>query len=124
MAQGLIAEDLVGALHRDPVIRSRVGGRVLEPDEIDRASLPNIVISYETDAAYDAKFKRVTVTCRAQTSAEADSVGAAVIHVISSRRSSPNSPRWITIQDRSGYDAHSKTFRRIIAVAPKTAASE
>jgi len=116
MAQSIIAEDLVGALYRDPNIKSRVGDRVLQTGHVKKASLPNIVISSEIDPKYEG----VTIfTCRAATSAEADKVGAAVVQVITARRSNSSSIGWVKVQDRSGYDAQTKSFRRVIAVAPK-----
>jgi hypothetical protein len=113
MPQSALAEELVGALHRDPLVRNRVGSRVLQVGEKTKTSLPNIVVAVD---GLDTSLG-VLVTCRARTSAEADRVGAAVMKALSAR-SLPNSKRWVRTQDKIGYDSATKTFRRIISVKP------
>jgi hypothetical protein len=125
MAQGSLADDLAGALHQDPIIRSRVGGRIMHSAHLNRDALPNIVVSTATRPARPpASGNEVIVTCRAETSAEADRVGAAVVKALSGQRSSSERRRWVKIQDRSGYDSTSKSFRRTISVQSQTDSSK
>lgn len=117
MPQSHTAEELVGTLHNDPLIRNRVGGRVLRLDQNTRTLLPNIVVTADEP---ETPTGQIIVTCRARTSAEAESVGAAVMKALSAH-SVPTSKRWISTQDKIGYDSSSNTFRRVIAVKPKLA---
>ena len=112
MPQSHLAEELVGTLYKDPVVRNRVGSRVLQIDQNTKTLLPNIVVTLDGPERSPG---RVIVTCRARTSAEAERVGAAVMKALSAHPT-PTSKRWVRTQDKIGYDSSSKTFRRVIAV--------
>jgi hypothetical protein len=91
---------------------------------LDLEALPNIVVSTATQPLRPpAPDNRVIVTCRAETSAEADKVGAAVVKALLARSPSARH-RWVKIQDRSGYDSTSKSFRRVISVQPESVSSK
>jgi hypothetical protein len=116
MRQTSLVDEVAHALHLDPSVRSRVGERV----RTDRfvAELPDIVVTGVTDPQKHGVAK-IVLTCRAKTSSEADKVGAAVKTALKSRILVAHGGRWVTVQDRSGYDSSAKAFRRVILVEPK-----
>jgi|SRR5579872_2906615 len=114
MGQSSLEEDIAYTLHGNAIIKSRVGDRVRTDKSI--VELPDIVVSA---TASDNRNTQVTLTCRAATANEADRVGAAVITALEPQHPHSRARTWITIQDRSGYDASVKAFRRIISLEPK-----
>ena len=114
MSEMSLVGDVADALHNDPTIRRRVGGRVHLHQSF--SELPDIIVS----AIGEPKVSTIVLTCRAKSPGEADKVGSAVMSALVKTPSSLLDGRnWVAVQDRSGYDAGAKAYRRVISVEPR-----
>jgi hypothetical protein len=113
-----IVDDLTVALHSDPNITRRVGGRVAHESKARDVVLPDIVVdAVEGEYVAHAPARQIRITCRAKTPSEADKVGNAVVTALSNARLTSEHIKLVTLADRSGYDSTSGAFRRVISVA-------
>jgi hypothetical protein len=113
-----IVDGLACVLHADPGVARRVGDRVIPEGQTDKFILPDIIV----DAGPSTKClhaDKIRIICRAKTPTEADIVGAAVVTALSGNRFEINDELWKRVDDRSGYDHASGTFRRVIFLEPK-----
>jgi hypothetical protein len=116
MSHKSLIADVTSALHHDPKVRSAVGDRVrvgFAPVE-----LPEILIA---EVPLQARGTSLVLTCRGKTLRQADRIGDAAISALKTHRSTINGLRFVTLQDRSGYDSASGAFRRVFQLKPEPA---